>query len=150
MSKEQEGGEKSREYSKDEVKRAQDLIRTTREVVEWDLGKNCSTTEEIAVVNKCKGAMRDIETLFHIPKTKRWLDFSGKAMGESMRQADEYNAKSLNYETLNFSPTDLDKFRLSLGAIDEVLGWDIAVGDETEIRTLSDTRASLPALNEYL
>ncbi len=144
------GGEKPKNFSEIEVKRTQDLIRKIREVVEWDLGKMCGTTEEIDMVNKAQDAMKDVEALFHVPATKFWAEFPGKDMGESIRQAEEHNAQSLPGEAMSFSTADLDKLRTSLEAIDEVVGWDIGASDETEITMLRDARESLEALKGIL
>ncbi len=145
-----EGGERLKSFPEGEVRRAQDLLRKVREIVEWDLGKMCSTAEEINMVNKAKDAMKDVEALFHVPETKFWTTFSGKDMDESIRQAEEYNKASLPDEALAFSPTDLEKLRVDLEAIDEVVGWDIGASDEMEITILRDGRESLEALKDML
>lgn len=145
-----EGGEKPRNFSEAEVKKAQDLIRKVREVVEWDLEKMCGASEEIDMVNKAKDAMKDVEVLFHVPETKFWTEFSGKDMDESIKQTEEYNTQTLPSETIAFSPADSEKLRASLEAIDEVLGWDIGASDETEITMFHDAGESLAALKGFL
>jgi len=145
-----EGGEKPKNFSEDEVKKSQDLIRKVREVVEWDLGKMCSTTEEIDLVDKAKDAMKDIEALFHVPKTKFWAEIPGKDMAESCKKAQEYNTQLLPNEVITFHSTDLDKLRADLKEIDEVLGWDIGASDETEITMIREARESLEALRNLL
>src|SRR3989338_10700611 len=128
-----EGEEKPRNFSEEEVRRAQDLIRKVREIVGWDLGAFCSTSEEVEIVHKAKNAIKNVEDLFHVPKTKFWATFPGKNMDESMRQTDEYNKKTLPSEAIVLSPIDLAKLGANLDAIDEVVGWDIGASDETEI-----------------
>ena len=145
-----EGGEKPKNFSEGEVKKAQDLIRKVREVVEWDLGKMCGTTEEIDLVNKAKDAMKDVEVLLHVPKTKFWTEIPGKDMDESFKKAQEYNTQSLPNEVIILDPVDLNKLRTDLKKIDEVLGWDIGASDETEITMLREARESLEALKGIL
>src|SRR5262245_40151699 len=118
-----EGVEKSKSFSEDEVLRVQDLIRKVREVVEWDLGKMCGSTEEIDMVNKAKGAMKDVEVLFHVPESKSWTAFPGKSMDESIRQAEEYNEASLPGEAITLNSADLETLRASLEAVEEVISW---------------------------
>lgn len=128
----------------------QDSIRKVREVVEWDLGNMCGTAEEIDMVHEAKDAMNDVESLFHVPKTKFWAEFTGTDMSESLRQAEEHNAQALPSEAMGFSTTDLDKLRADLAAIDEVLAWDIGANDDAEIATLREARESLEALKGIL
>jgi len=144
-----EGGEKPRNFSEDEVKRAQDLVRKVRKVVEWDLGKMCRTTEEIDMVNKAQDATKDVEALFHVPKTKHWTEIPGDIY-DSIQQAEAYNTQTLPNETITFSPTDLEKLRRNLNAIDEVIGWDISASDETEITMIRDAKEALDALKGLL
>ena len=150
MPEEFEGGEKPKNFSEGEVTRAQDLIKKVREIVGWDLGAFCSTSEEVEMVNKAKDAMKDVEVLFHVPETKFWATFPGKDMDESMRQAEEYNKKALPGEAIVINPADLEKLRANLDAIDEVVGWDIGASDETEITMLREARESLEALKKIL
>ena len=145
-----EGGEKPKNFSEDEVRKAQDLIRKVREVVKWDLGKMCGTTEEIDLVNKAKDAMEDVEALLHVPKTKFWMEIPGKDMDESFKKAQEYNTQPLPSEVITFDPANLDKLRTDLKEIDEVLGWDISASDETEITMILEARESLEALRNLL
>ncbi len=145
-----EGGEKPKNFSEGEVTRAQDWIRKIREVVEWDLGKMCGTTEEIDMVNKAKDAMKDVEASFHVPKTKFWAEIPGKDMDESLKKAQELNTQSLPSEVIAFNSADLDKLRTDLNEIDEVLGWDIGASDETEISMIREARESLEALKKIL
>lgn len=141
-----EGGQEPKNFSEHEVKKAQDLIRSVREVVEWDLGKMCNTSEEIDLVNKAKDAMKDLEALFHVPKTKFWTEIPGKDMGESFTKAQEYNRQSLPSEAIAFDPANIDKLHADLRQIDEVLGWDINASDETEIAMIREARESSEAL----
>lgn len=145
-----EGGEKPKNLSETEVTRAQNLVRKVREVVSWDLGASCSTSEEVEMVNKAKDAMKDVENLLHVPETKFWATFPDKDMDECMRQAEEYNNKTLPSEVLVLSSADLRKLRANLNAIDEVVEWDISASDETEITLLREARESLKALKGIL
>jgi len=145
-----ESGEKPKHFTEDEVKRAQDLIRKVREVVEWDLGKMCGTTEEIDFVNKAKDAMKYVGALFHVPETKFWVAFTGKDMDDSIRQAEEYNKAPLSTEVITFTAADLEKLRADLEAIEEVVGWDISASDDEEIGMIRNARESLKELKGIL
>ena len=133
-----EGGEKPKNFSEDEVKKVQDLIKKVREIVEWDLGAFCSTSEEVGMVNKAKDAMKEVEAMFDMPKTRFWAE----------PKTEEHKPKPIVPKT--FLPDDMQKLRLNLGAIDEVISWDIGFRDETDMVMFRDARESFETLKGIL
>ncbi len=143
-------GREKNSFSEDEVKKAQDLIKKVREVVEWDLGSMCSTTEEIDMVHKAKDAMKEVEALFHVPALKRWVDFSGKDAQDCFLQAVNYNTAILPSEALVLDQADGERLRVHLEAIQDVIGWDMSAHDEGELKMMQDAKESLDALMDMV
>lgn len=148
LEKQEEG--KSKNLSETDVKNAQDFIREIGQVVQWDWGGFCTTTEELNMVRAAKEAIREIEILFHVPEPKFWTEFPAADIGESIASAEEYNAQSLPEEIINFSNSDLEKIRQMVKAIDEVINWDIGGRDETDLAMLHTARGALSSLKELL
>lgn len=130
-----EGGEKSRNLSEDEVKKIRDLANKVWEVATWDLGKFCSTSEELDFVHKAQDAMSEVMAMFDMP-LDRFGNWNRK------------EPKPITPKTL--SPDDTSKLRANLEAIEEVIEWDISASDEEELTMIRDARESLKALKSIL
>lgn len=142
-----ENKENIRIFSEEQVRETQNLIRNIREVLEWDFGKMCGTTDELDMVNRAKDAMQEVGELFHIPKTKFWAEMAGDNMQESIKMADEYNRKPLPSESITFNSDNINKLTTNLKDIGEILNWDIKGEDETEISMIERARESFEKLN---
>ena len=150
MKEEFENNEKIINLSKEDVAKIQNLVRKVREVIEWDLGKFCSDTKEIDMIRSAKDAMREIEILFHIPETKFWTEFPSENMNDSIILAEKYNNKILPEENIILNQNDLEKLKVNLNIMKEVINWDIGANDETEINMISEARESLRELETII
>ena len=130
-----EGVEKSKSFSEDEVKKIRDLANKTWEVMTWDLAKFCGTSEEVDMVHKAQDSMAEVMAMLDMPLDRfgNWNKKEPKPIAPKI-----------------FSSDDMQKLRSGLGAIDEVLGWDISASDETELTMLREARESLEALKGTL
>jgi len=99
-----------------------------------DWAKICSTSEEVDIVLKAQDATGEVMAKFDMP-----LDCFGSW--------DRKNPKPITPKT--FSPDDMQKLRLDLGAIEELLEWDIGA-DKEELTMLHEARESLEALKKIL
>lgn len=124
-----ETGEDSRHFPEEEMEGVQDLTNKVWEVIGWDLEKICGTPEERELVEEAQSAMKEIAAMV------------GITSGGSSENPNQTVPKT-------FSLEDIQKIRLKLKPIEDVIGWDISTNDEEDARMMEEARESLSKLKD--
>lgn len=122
-------GEDSKHFSEEEMESVQDLASKVWEVIGWDLEKICGTPEESELVEEAQSAMKEIAAMVGIPS------------GDSSENDNQTVPKT-------FSSEDIQKIRLNLKLIEDVIGWDISTNDEEDSRAMEEAKESLSKLKD--
>ncbi len=143
MTEKFEGGPKGpegpKEYSAEDVQKIHQLAIKVRDLIGWDLGSMCADSEEIQMVNDAKDSMKEIESIFKIPKQRYWHD---------EKKTEEEPA----IESQQLSNESFAEVQESLAKIESILGWDLAAHchDETDLKVVRDAKQAFEELKEVL
>lgn len=127
-----------KEYSVEEMVKIHQLVNKVSDLIGWDLGSMCSSTEELDVVHKAQDGMNEIADILKVPKRPNWFD-------KKVEENPPVEGQKISEDVFAKIKQDLDQ-------IEEILDWDLAAhcSDETDLRVVREAEQAYEELREIL